>query len=593
NQSTQPSRPSTRQPTQSAQAASQVPAPTSSNTTVQTSNRSTDVHPNGHYNAPLHLANVASIIDPVIPQEFCFQSHANMPFIKYENGVLLDSGATSHMSGDKHLFTDLQPYSAGVLIADGTVSQCTHRGTINVKVFDSKTQKYQLIPLHKALYVPGFCYTLWSVVQFDKEGHGFTFGNNQVRLILNLDSPEEQTIILPPPFSTTPGNTTVSHSAHVAIVSNTVPRGYVFLDEIFQYPAEHITWQFSFAWQRYLPIGECFELFLLHCRDSVLFRIFLTKFERKDLQHWWPVLCKKICENKCFIKSLNQHLKNNPTLTPVPIYASREHPILKSLQSTNYLFNNWFYMHHSCFLSTILRIDHVQHPMFFRSRPMIDSRSNIFFRVHQQHMEPTLKNIVQRNHNLLCYNLTMDDICHITQQPATVVTQHIPELRRHISTYNSHFSFCTSANSFLPIYQADVGNFYDQVPMDISETYEYITGDDVYIYDSDEDSDEVNDDAAPFQQSDDDSNNTTHGALLLLQRILLHHYAEDSDEVNDDDDPFQESDDDSNNTYHRSLLRYSNEDMDTTASETGEDESDDDNDSNPTPMEYAFMARVL
>jgi hypothetical protein len=33
--------------------------------------------------------------------------------------------------------------------------------------------------------------------------------------------------------------------------------------------------------------------------------------------------------------------------------------------------------------------------------------------------------------------------------------------------------------------------------------------------------------------------------------------------------------------------------MDTTASETGEDESDDDNDSTPTPMEYAFLARVL
>ena len=144
------------------------------------------------------------------------------------------------MSGDKRVFTDLKPYNAGVLIADGTISQATHRGTIHVKVFDQKTQKYQIIPLKNSLYVPGFKYTLWSVVQFDNEGHGFTFGHKKVKLALNLDTPEEQIIILPPPFAFSPKNTTVSQLAHGAMMARTTsPRGGTFLDTIMKiYPAK-------------------------------------------------------------------------------------------------------------------------------------------------------------------------------------------------------------------------------------------------------------------------------------------------------------------------------------------------------------------
>ena len=205
-------------PTQSAQAASQVPTSANSVATTPVSNTSNtaSAHPNGQYNAPLHLANTATIIDPLIPQEFCLIAHGDLPYINYEDGVILDSGATSHMSGDKRIFIDMEPYIAGVLIADGTISQTTHRGTINVKVFDSKTQREQINPLKESLLVPGFRYTLWSVGQFDREGHGFTFGNNQVRLNLNLDTHDEQVIILPPPFAFTRNNSTYSEVANMA-----------------------------------------------------------------------------------------------------------------------------------------------------------------------------------------------------------------------------------------------------------------------------------------------------------------------------------------------------------------------------------------
>jgi hypothetical protein len=89
----------------------------------------------------------------------------------YEQEVLLDSGATSHMTGNLHCLQNKTPYHQDVLLADGSISQSQYIGDIEMQLFDRRSQQSTSIMLKNCLYVPGFRNTLWSVIASNQQGH--------------------------------------------------------------------------------------------------------------------------------------------------------------------------------------------------------------------------------------------------------------------------------------------------------------------------------------------------------------------------------------------------------------------------------------
>jgi hypothetical protein len=99
-------------------------ATTNTSKTEVIDNRS-GVHDNGQYMPPPHLASPAMhyIPEDLTPEE-CYSS--TVPYIVYEEGVILDSGATSHMTGNSALMTKKTPYHVDVMLADGSITLFSH-----------------------------------------------------------------------------------------------------------------------------------------------------------------------------------------------------------------------------------------------------------------------------------------------------------------------------------------------------------------------------------------------------------------------------------------------------------------------------------
>jgi len=153
------------------------------------------------------------VIDTIAVKAICNHAEVNTPYAQYDDKVILDSGASANMSGNSSLFLNKVRYVVPVILADGGISYSTHKGTIQLQVYDKKTRSFVILPLENTLLVPGFPKTLWSVNAFTQQGHQFTFGSTRVVLTLNKGKSNEQKIIIPPPFSN--GST----QANVALVT--------------------------------------------------------------------------------------------------------------------------------------------------------------------------------------------------------------------------------------------------------------------------------------------------------------------------------------------------------------------------------------
>ena len=124
------------------------------------------VHANGHYQPPRHLASPAQVqpaqpqTSVFLPQVYLAVACSSTPMVRYEQGVLLDSGASLHMTGNFDLLCNPVPHLTDVIIADGSISQSTHIGSVHVQVFCKYHQKEFTIELQNCLCVPGFKNTL-------------------------------------------------------------------------------------------------------------------------------------------------------------------------------------------------------------------------------------------------------------------------------------------------------------------------------------------------------------------------------------------------------------------------------------------------
>ena len=93
-----------------------------------------------------------------------------LPVIPYGTGVVLDSGALDHMTGNRALLTEIHEFFVQVMMPDGFVVNCCERRTMRLLVTDPKTGKECVVPLLDTLLVEGIHSHLVSTPSLNESG---------------------------------------------------------------------------------------------------------------------------------------------------------------------------------------------------------------------------------------------------------------------------------------------------------------------------------------------------------------------------------------------------------------------------------------
>jgi hypothetical protein len=115
--------------------------------------------------------------------------------VKFGPKVIIDSGASDHMTGDVTALTDVQPCYISVMMADGFIVNCTQKGTMRFAIPDYERDLYLVIPLLDTLMVPGLQLHLVSVPALNKSGIIAQFDLDCARLAIN-----DRDITIPDPY---------------------------------------------------------------------------------------------------------------------------------------------------------------------------------------------------------------------------------------------------------------------------------------------------------------------------------------------------------------------------------------------------------
>lgn len=94
-----------------------------------------------------------------------------------KNMWIIDSGATSHMSGNSELFENLSNYEGTgfITVANGTELRIIGIGTVIIKITNSYGEVMN-IPIVNVLYIPGLTCNLLSVHSIISRGHSVSLG---------------------------------------------------------------------------------------------------------------------------------------------------------------------------------------------------------------------------------------------------------------------------------------------------------------------------------------------------------------------------------------------------------------------------------
>ena len=98
-------------------------------------------------------------------------------------GTIIDSGASTHMFGDKEDFGDLLPTSEVVFCANGTKTKATHQGFVDVNLEDGS-----VMHLQNVLRVPNLKKNLVSVRALNKDGNDVLFKRDGTVILTNNES---------------------------------------------------------------------------------------------------------------------------------------------------------------------------------------------------------------------------------------------------------------------------------------------------------------------------------------------------------------------------------------------------------------------
>jgi hypothetical protein len=118
------------------------------------------------------------------------------PIVRYEENVLVDSGASIHMTDRETDLTDVRQALAQVFLPDGSIQHSYQEGLMQVGLSCAQSHLPYVISLHDTLHVPGLRFKLWSVPAFVARGHGIAFTFNCCILTLNINGSNPTTIVL-------------------------------------------------------------------------------------------------------------------------------------------------------------------------------------------------------------------------------------------------------------------------------------------------------------------------------------------------------------------------------------------------------------
>ena len=110
------------------------------------------------------------------------KSPSGLPVVQHYSAddILLDSGASHHMTGNPDALVDLEEVISHVTLPDGTTVESPMTGTMIVAVVDLDSGRTYRIPLRQTLYVPGLRQSLWSAGAYHNDGHVILFEQGHV-----------------------------------------------------------------------------------------------------------------------------------------------------------------------------------------------------------------------------------------------------------------------------------------------------------------------------------------------------------------------------------------------------------------------------
>jgi hypothetical protein len=102
--------------------------------------------------------------------------------IRYEDDVILDSGASHHMTPFRHTLSFIDPTLAQVILPDKSTIGSNESGLLRLPFYCQQHKNRYVLPLLDILHVCGLGLNLWSVTAFNDCGHAVLFDYNTVRI---------------------------------------------------------------------------------------------------------------------------------------------------------------------------------------------------------------------------------------------------------------------------------------------------------------------------------------------------------------------------------------------------------------------------
>ena len=107
------------------------------------------------------------------------------PVLPYGKDVILDSGASDHMTGNRALLTDIRDFFVQVMMPDGFVVNTQEAGTMRILVTDPETGEESVVPLLNTLLVEGIHTNLVSIPALNASGILARFNTNTAEILVN------------------------------------------------------------------------------------------------------------------------------------------------------------------------------------------------------------------------------------------------------------------------------------------------------------------------------------------------------------------------------------------------------------------------
>jgi hypothetical protein len=109
--------------------------------------------------------------------------------------IILDSGATDHMTGRKEWFTQFQSLESpiSILITDGSTIQATGRGSARLTVLNG--QKWTTVRWEDVLYAPDLGDTsLMSCTQLVEKGYKIVMEKDKTECVMTVLTQDKETL---------------------------------------------------------------------------------------------------------------------------------------------------------------------------------------------------------------------------------------------------------------------------------------------------------------------------------------------------------------------------------------------------------------